>query len=80
MIGFIRKKREEKEKRDREYLNGDDISVCQRCGDYTHIWHMWDKEGNVIGTYCTTCLWSCGKATIWDALEGKIWEMKRRMK
>lgn len=73
------RKREEKERRDREYLRGDDISICQRCGDYTHIWHIWDKEGEVIGSYCTRCFWTCGEATILDVLQSKMWMARRRI-
>ena len=66
-VEALRRAREEKARRDREWLHGDDISVCPRCGAYEHIWHIWNGD-EVVGTTCSRCLWHCGTATIWDAL------------
>ena len=65
MFKFIKKKR------DNEYLNGDDISTCKKCGDFSHIWHIWNADGDVVGCYCTNCFWTCGEATISDVIRGK---------
>lgn len=73
--------RKSKKERDAEYLNGPDISTCQRCGDYVHIWHVWgkgDKRDEIVGMICTRCFWTCGEANIFTALSCKFYDMKIR--
>ncbi len=67
--------------KDAAFLNGPDISTCQRCGDTDHVWHVWgggDRRDVVVGMVCTRCLWSCGKATIITAISCKIYEFLHR--
>lgn len=68
--------------RDNDYLNGLDISTCQRCGSFEHIWHIWgrgDHMDEIVGVVCTRCLWSCGKANIITALSCKAEELRHRI-
>lgn len=56
-----------KKQRDAEFLNGPDISTCQRCGEYARIWHIFgkgDRRDEVTGMVCTRCFWTCGDANI----------------
>lgn len=68
-----------KKERDAAFLNGPDISVCQHCGECQHIWHIFgrgDNHDHVTGMICTRCFWTCGDATIIDAVSCWIEEIK----
>lgn len=72
-------KRKSKKQRDAEFLNSDDISFCQRCGDSTHIWHCFgtgEMHDEVVGMCCTRCFWTCGTDNIFTALMCKWFEIK----
>lgn len=63
--------RKTKKQRDAEFLNGPDISTCQRCGEYSRIWHIFgkgDRRDEVTGMVCTRCFWTCGDANIITAI------------
>lgn len=56
-----------------------DISICERCGSIEHIWHIWgkgDRRDEIVGSVCTRCLRTRGKANLITAVSCKIEELR----
>ncbi len=71
-----------KKERDAAFLNGSDISTCQRCGDY-RVWHIYGKgedEYRVTGIVCTRCFWTCGDANILTAISCLFMEWRIKLR